>query len=88
MIAISPLLLYIHSAMTRSRLITQKAVTIYGIAGIAVMVILLSLLWFKVVPRSLYVPVFLMALAVFAGRLVLRILLLRQERADRQQSSR
>ncbi len=65
-------------------MITRKIVTMYGIVGIALMAVLLSLVWLEVVPRSMYVPLFLISAAIFLGRVVLRIMVARQERSSSQ----
>lgn len=62
-------------------MLTQRFVTIYGIVGLLVMVILLALIGFKQVPESLSIPFFGIAIVLFIGRLVLRYLLIRKERA-------
>jgi len=61
-------------------MLNPRIVTIYGYASIFSMLVLLVLVWFKLVPESMYLPVFLIAAALFAIRIVLRIMLLRQER--------
>ena len=61
-------------------MISHKAVNTYGYISIGVMLVLLALVWFEVVPKSLYIPLFLVAAALFVGRLVLRVLLVRQLR--------
>ncbi|MCZ6775641.1 MAG: hypothetical protein O7D34_04185 [Ignavibacteria bacterium] len=69
-------------------LITHKAVNTYGYISISVMLVLLVLVWFEVVPKSLYIPLFLVAAALFGGRLVLRVLLVRQLRRKNEEQMR
>ncbi len=52
------------------------------------MLVLLVLVWFEVVPKSLYIPLFLVAVALFGGRLVLRVLLVRQLRRKNEEQMR
>jgi hypothetical protein len=52
------------------------------------MLLLLALVWFEVVPKSLYVPFFLVAIVLFLGRLVLRVLLVRQLRRKNEEQMR
>ncbi|MFN0157903.1 MAG: hypothetical protein ACKVRP_07510 [Bacteroidota bacterium] len=63
-------------------MITRKTVNIYGIVGLVLMSALLSLVWLEVVPRTMYLPLFLMAAAIFIGRVVLRIVVARHEQKD------
>ncbi len=69
-------------------MISHKAVNTYGYISIGVMLILLALVWFEVVPKSLYIPLFLVAAALFVGRLVLRVLLVRQLRRKNEEQMR
>ena len=55
-------------------MITERFVTLYGFLSVAVMAASLGLIWFKVVPESLYIPLFIFALAAFIGRITLRII--------------
>jgi len=68
-------------------MITPRVVTVYGIAGISVMIVLLALLFFRAVPRSLEIPFFIIALALFLGRVGLRIALARQEKMNKDKDS-
>ncbi len=58
--------------------LTERFVTIYGLVSLLVMATILGLMWFKVIPESLYMPMFFVALAAFAGRIALRVALHRQ----------
>ncbi len=69
-------------------MISHKAVNTYGYISIGVMLVLLALVWFEVVPKSLYIPLFLVAAALFVGRLVLRVLLVRQLRRKNEEQMR
>ena len=61
-------------------MITQRFVALYGTIGIVVMIALLALLYFKLVPTSLEIPFFIIAILLFVGRVILRIALARQEK--------
>lgn len=53
-----------------------------GYISITVMMLMLLLLWFKIVPEWLTLPFFLVALALVAVRIILRIKLIRKEREE------
>ena len=61
-------------------MITAKFVNMYGWVGVSIMALLLVLVWLKVLPKSLYIVAFLVAVSLFVGRVVLRLLLTREER--------
>lgn len=63
-------------------MLTRKFLTIYGIVGIAVMAVLLVLVAFRLVPTSYFLPLFLVAFAIWASRLVLRMVISRRERNE------
>jgi hypothetical protein len=67
--------------------ISPQGVTLFGYISITLMLVMLGLLVFQVVPTSLTLPFFLVALALYAVRLVLRIRLARRER-DAESASR
>ena len=70
-------------------MITSKTVTTYGFISLAAMVAMLGLIWFKQVPESLYLTMFLVAVALFLVRVTLRLVLRRQERLRKaEQASR
>ena len=69
-------------------MITPRVVTVYGIVGITVMIVLLGLLVLKAVPRSLEIPFFTIAMVVFLGRVALRVALARQERMKKGKETR
>ncbi|MBX2992488.1 MAG: hypothetical protein KF749_15150 [Bacteroidetes bacterium] len=60
--------------------ITPKTVAVFGYISIPVMLIMLALLWFRIVPDTLTIPFFSIALGLFLVRIVLRIQLARNER--------
>jgi hypothetical protein len=60
-----------------------KIVTIYGFASIGVMLVMLTLMWFKIVPQSYYLPFFFIALALLISRIILRLIMTRQEKRSR-----
>ncbi len=64
-------------------MISAKTVSIAGVISILIMAVLLALIVFEQVPRSLYVPFFIIAAVLFVIRIVLRILLARQQRKER-----
>ena len=63
-------------------LLNRRFVTIYGIAGLGVMAVLLVLLWMKLIPTEYYVPIFVVAFIIWSTRLVLRVMLARKERRE------
>lgn len=60
-------------------MITERAATGFGIGAVAVMILLLVLVGFRVVPPSWDIPLFLLAVALFAVRLTIRTLLARRK---------
>lgn len=63
-------------------MLTRKFLTIYGIIGVAIMAVMLILVVFKLVPTSYFLPLFLIAFAIWASRLVMRVILARKERRE------
>lgn len=61
-------------------IITERFVTIYGLTSLVVMAAILGLMWFRVIPESLYMPMFFIALVAFIGRIALRMALHRRQR--------
>jgi FlaA1/EpsC-like NDP-sugar epimerase len=59
---------------------------IYGYVFLAVVVVMLALVWFQLVPQTLYVPLFLVALSLYLVRITLRLLLERQRRLQERES--
>lgn len=60
--------------------LTTRTINNFGYVSITIMMGMLLLLWFKVVPQSFTIPFFIIALALFAARIVMRIKLTRMER--------
>ncbi len=60
--------------------LNARAVNIYGMVAIGAMLLMLVLVRMRVVPPRLYFPLFYVAAALFAVRIVLRIMLARQEK--------
>lgn len=60
--------------------ISPQSLTLFGYLSITVMLVMLGLLVFQVVPRSLTVPFFIIALALYAARLAMRVRLAKRER--------
>jgi hypothetical protein len=69
-----------HTHQKSDIMLSPKVVSIYGYISIIIMAVLLGLIFFEKVPRSFYTAFFIVALVLFLGRIVLRILLARQER--------
>lgn len=65
-------------------MITQRSVTVYGYVALAVMALMLVLVWQRLVPAAWYWNMFLIAMVLFLIRITLRLVLLRQQRIDRQ----
>ena len=63
-------------------MLTRKFMNIYGIIGVAVMAVMLILVIFRLVPTSYFLPLFLIAFAIWASRLVMRVILARKERRE------
>ena len=63
-------------------MLTRKFLNIYGIIGVAVMAVMLILVIFRLVPTSYFLPLFLIAFAIWASRLVMRVILARKERRE------
>ncbi len=63
-------------------MLTRRFVTIYGVVGLIVMAVLLVLVWLRAVPTEYYLPLFLVAFVIWAGRLVMRVMLTRRERRE------
>jgi hypothetical protein len=68
-------------------MLTPKFVAVYGTIGLAVMVVLLALIFFKLVPAFLYLPFFVVAILLFVGRIVMRIILVRQEKRAKSEAN-
>lgn len=60
--------------------LTAKAINNFGYVSITIMMGLLLLLWFRIVPDTFTIPFFVIALALFLGRVILRIRLAKVER--------
>lgn len=63
-------------------MITEHTATRFGIAAIALMVVLLVLVGFRMVPPSWELALFIVAVVLFAARLVVRTMLARRRRQD------
>jgi hypothetical protein len=61
-------------------MLNQKSVNTFGFVAVGLMAIMLVLIWAQLVPRSMYIPLFLIAAALFLARITLRLVLARQER--------
>ncbi len=66
-------------------MLTRKAVDTYGIVAIFIVLVLLLLVMFRQVPETMYLPLFLIALALFLVRVTMRLLYHRQERLRQMQ---
>ena len=60
-------------------MLTERLATYFGIAAVALMVVLLMLVWFRLVPASWEIPLFVAASALFAARLVVRMMIARRD---------
>ena len=63
-------------------IVSRRFVTIFGLVSLIFMASILGLMWSRVIPESLYGPMFILALAAFIGRIVLRLALHRQRREE------
>lgn len=68
-------------------MITPRWFNIYGYLFLVVVVAMLVVVWFKLVPQSMYVPLFLVALVLYLIRITLRLLLDRQRRVQEREKS-
>ena len=68
-------------------MLTRKFVTVYGFVGIGIMAVLLMLMWFKMVPESYFIPLFAVALVIWASRIIMRMMLAKKERSEASSNS-
>lgn len=66
-------------------MLTQRNATLTGLAIVIAMALLLILVWFKLVPESWYVFIFLFALLLFLMRITLHLVIARQRRLSEAQ---
>jgi hypothetical protein len=66
-------------------MLNSRIVTLYGFVAIAIMAGMLILMWTGVAPRSMFVPMCLIAAALFLIRVTMRLILTRQARADAEE---
>ncbi len=67
-------------------MLNPRVINIYGYVFLAIVVVMLALVWFQLVPQTMYVPLFLVALALYLIRITLRLLLERQRRMQERES--
>ena len=67
-------------------MLNQKSVNSFGFIAVGLMAVMLVLIWAQLVPRSMYMPLFLIAAALFLTRITLRLVLARQERLAKKSS--
>jgi hypothetical protein len=60
-------------------MMTQRSASMLGMAAIGLMGLLLVLVWFRLVPQSWDLPLFLAAIVIFSLRLALRTRYSRRE---------
>lgn len=63
-------------------MVTERLANQLGLAAILVMLALLLLVGFQAVPRSWEIPLFILAIALFAGRMVLRVLMAKRRAGE------
>jgi hypothetical protein len=61
-------------------MIEPRWVNVYGYVFLVIIVAMLALVWFQLVPRPMYLPLFLVALVLYLVRITLRLMLDRQRR--------
>jgi hypothetical protein len=61
---------------------STKIVTLYSYVSIGAMLAMLFLMWFRIVPRSYYLPFFFAALALMISRVILRLIVRRQQKRE------
>ena len=62
--------------------VTSRGVNLYGFIAIALMLVMVGVVFFRVVPRSWHFPLFAVALTLFMIRIALRLVLARQQRLE------
>ena len=67
-------------------MVTAKFVNLYGWISLGVMGGLLALMWLRIIPESLYLTMLIIAASLFSGRIILRVMLPRQERQSEPRS--
>lgn len=67
-------------------MLNPRVINIYGYVFLAIVVVMLALVWFQLVPQTMYVPLFLVALTLYLIRITLRLLLERQRRMQERES--
>jgi uncharacterized membrane protein YfcA len=68
--------------------ITSRGVNLYGFIAIALMLVMVGVVFFRVVPRSWHFPLFAVALTLFMIRIALRLVLARQKRLEDEERSK
>ncbi len=68
-------------------MITPRWVNVYGYVFLVIVVAMLVLVWFRLVPQSMYVPLFLIALVLYMVRITMRLLLERQRRMQEKEKA-
>jgi hypothetical protein len=62
-------------------MLNRKMVDNYGWVAVAAMFVMLVLVWMHLIPQKYYTPLFCVAAALFAVRIILRVMLARQEKS-------
>lgn len=68
-------------------MLSTTTINVIGYISLAIMLILLLLVWFRIVPESYAIPFAIIAGVLFLTRVTLRILVMRRLRHDKRQSS-
>jgi uncharacterized membrane protein YfcA len=68
--------------------VTSRGVNLYGFIAIALMLIMVGIVFFRVVPRSWHFPLFAVALTLFMIRIALRLVLARQQRLEKEERAK
>jgi hypothetical protein len=63
-------------------MLSPRTVNAYGFVAIAIMGAMLILMWTGLAPKSMFLPMCLIAAALFLVRITMRLILARQARAD------
>jgi Flp pilus assembly protein TadB len=66
-------------------MLSQKSVNTFGFVAVGLMALMLVLIWARLVPHTMYLPLFLIAAALFLARVTLRLVLARQERVMKKE---
>ena len=68
-------------------MLNPRWVNVYGYVFLVIVLAMLVLVWFRLVPQSMFIPLFLVALVLYMVRITLRLLLARQRRLQEKETA-